>query len=215
MNAFVAYLRALFEERRAAPRDDLISGLLQAEDAGDTLNEQELFSMVVLLIVAGHETTVNLIGNATAALLRHPEQRAALEADPGLVPRAVEELLRYDGSVERALNRWAAVDVDLGGQTIRRGDTVIVILGSANRDAARFAHPDELDLEREDVKHVAFGRGSHYCLGAPLARLEAEIALATLLRRLPGLRLALEPEELRWRPVPLFRSLVALPVAWG
>jgi cytochrome P450 len=215
MNAFVAYLRDLFAERRSDPREDLISALLQAEDEGDVLSEQELFSMVVLLIVAGHETTVNLIGNATAALLQHPDQRALLERDPGLVPHAVEELLRYDGSVERALNRWAAADVELGGRTIRRGDTVIVVLGSANRDAARWPRPDVLDLAREDVKHVAFGRGSHYCLGAPLARLEAEVAIATLLRRLPGLRLDVAPDELRWRPVPLFRSLVALPVAWG
>jgi cytochrome P450 len=215
MNEFVAYLRNLFTERRADPREDLISALLQAEDAGDMLNEQELFSTVVLLIVAGHETTVNLIGNATAALLRHPEQRALLERDPGLVPRAVEELLRYDGSVERALNRWAATDVELGGHTIRRGETVIVILGSANRDDERFPDPDVLDVTRDDVKHIGFGRGSHYCLGAPLARLEAEVALATLLRRLPNLRLDVEPDELRWRPVPLFRSLAALPVAWG
>jgi cytochrome P450 len=215
MTEFVAYLRALFEQRRAEPREDLISALLQAEDEGDTLSEQELFSMVVLLIVAGHETTVNLIGNATAALLRHPEQRAQLERDPSLIPRAVEELLRYDGSVERALNRWAATDVELGGHTIRRGETVIVVLGSANRDGERFADPDVLDVTRDDLKHVAFGRGSHYCLGAPLARLEAEIALATLLRRFPRLRLEVEPDELRWRPVPLFRSLVALPVAWS
>jgi cytochrome P450 len=214
MTAFVAYLRELFERRRAEPRDDLISALLQAEDAGDMLSEQELFSMVALLIVAGHETTVNLIGNAASALLQHPEQRAMVERDPTLMPRAIEELLRFDGSVERALNRWAATDVELGGQTIRRGDTVIVVLGSANRDRERFSGADTLDVSRTDLKHVGFGRGSHYCLGAPLARLEGEIALATLLRRLPSLRLDVPPEELRWRPVPLFRSLVALPVAW-
>lgn len=215
MNAFVAYLRDLFEQRRAEPRDDLITALLEAEDGGDTFSEQELFSMVVLLIVAGHETTVTLIGNATAALLRHPEQLARLEAEPSLIPRAVEELLRFDGAVERSLNRWAATDVELGGQTIRRGDTVIVLLGSANRDDARFAAAAQLDVTRDDAKHVGFGRGSHYCLGAPLARLETEIALATLLRRLPGLRLDVALDELRWRPVPMFRSLVELPVAWG
>jgi cytochrome P450 len=214
MSAFVAYLRDLFERRRAEPRHDLVSALLQAEDAGDVLTEQELFSMVVLLIVAGHETTVNLIGNAVAALLQQPDQRAHLQRNPGLVRQAVEELLRYDGPVERGLNRWAATDVELGGQTIRRGETVIAMLGSANRDPERFPDPDTLDLTRQDLKHLAFGRGSHYCLGAPLARLEAEIALATLLRRLPGLRLDVAPEDLRWRPVPLFRSLVALPVAW-
>jgi cytochrome P450 len=214
MTAFVAYLRDLFERRRAGPRDDLVSALLEAEDAGDVLTEQELFSMVVLLIVAGHETTVNLIGNAVAALLRQPDQRTLLERDPALVPQAVEELLRYDGPVERALNRWAACDVQLDGQTIRRGETVIVMLGSANRDPERFPDADALDVTRVDVKHVAFGRGSHYCLGAPLARLEAEIALATLLRRLPGLHLDVAQGDLRWRPTPLFRSLVALPVAW-
>jgi cytochrome P450 len=214
MDEFVAYLHELFVRRRAEPGDDLVSALLQAEDGGDTLSEQELFSMVSLLIVAGHETTVSLIGNAVLALLQHPEQRAALAADPATVPRAIDELLRYDGPVERALTRWAAEDVEVSGKTIGRGDAVIVILGSADRDVARFRDPDVLDLTREDVKHVAFGRGSHYCLGAPLARLEAEIALTTLLRRLPNLRLAVPAEELSWRPVPLFRSLVALPVAW-
>jgi cytochrome P450 len=125
------------------------------------------------------------------------------------------ELLRYDGPVERTLTRWAAVDVELGGQTIRRGDAVIAILGAANRDPERFPDPDSLDLLREDAKHIAFGRGSHYCLGAPLARLEAEIALETVLRRLPNLRLSVARAELVWRPVPLFRALAALPVAWG
>jgi len=214
MSAFVAYLRALFDERRAAPRADLISALLHAGDGGDVLSEQELFSMVVLLIVAGHETTVNLIGNAVAALLQHPEQRALLEDDPSLIPHAVEELLRYDGSVERALTRWAATDLELGGRPIQRGETVIVLLGSANRDRERFSDPDSLDVTRPDVKHVGFGRGSHYCLGAPLARLEADVALTALLRRLPGLRLNAGADELRWRPTPLFRSLVSLPVAW-
>lgn len=215
MGDFVAYLHALFEARRSEPGDDLVSALVAVEDGGDTLSEQELSSMVSLLIVAGHETTVSLIGNATVALLTHPEQRALIERDPSLLPCAVEELIRYDGPVERTLNRWAAVDVELHGQTIRRGESVIVILGSADRDPERFEQPDTLDLESQrDARHLGFGRGSHFCLGAPLARLETEIALGTLLRRLPGLRLAIAPDELRWRPVPLFRSLVALPVAW-
>jgi cytochrome P450 len=215
MVEFVQYLQALFEERRAEPGDDLISALVAVEDGGDTLSQQELSSMVSLLIVAGHETTVSLIGNAVVALLTHPEQRAAIEADPALLPRAVEELIRYDGPVERTLNRWAAVDVELGGQMIRQGESVIVILGSADHDPERFAEPAKLDLAAErDARHLGFGRGSHFCLGAPLARLETEIALETLLRRLPGLRLAAPQDELRWRPVPLFRSLVALPVAW-
>jgi cytochrome P450 len=214
IDEFVAYLRELFERRGMTPGDDLISALLQVEEGGDTLSEEELFSMVVLLIIAGHETTVSLIGNAVLALLEHPDQRAELQSDPERISPAIEELLRYDSPVERTLNRWAATDVELGGQTIRRGEGVIVILGSANRDSSRFTDPDTLDLARADVKHIAFGRGSHYCLGAPLARLEAEVALTTLLRRLPGLRLAAPVEELSWRPVPLFRSLVSLPVAW-
>ena len=215
LDAFVAYLRELFAARRAAPGPDLVSALLQAEEAGDTLSEEELFSMVVLLIVAGHETTVSLIGNAVLALLRHPDQLAALCAEPALVPNAVEELVRYDGPVERTLNRWAATDVELRGHTIRRGQSVIVILGSANRDAERFSDADRLDVTKEaDSRHLGFGRGSHYCLGAPLARLEAEIALTTLLQRLPGLRLAIDENDLAWRPLPLFRSLAALPVAW-
>jgi cytochrome P450 len=215
MIEFVAYLHALFEERRREPADDLTRALVAVEDGGDTLSEQELSSMVALLIVAGHETTVSLIGNATLALLTHPEQRAAVESDPSLLPRAVEELIRYDGPVERTLNRWAAEDVELRGQSIRRGEPVIVILGSADRDPERFEEPDALDLvAQRESRHLGFGRGSHFCLGAPLARLETEIALGTLLRRLPGLRLAISPEELRWRPVPLFRSLVVLPVAW-
>ena len=214
LGAFVEYLLALFAERRQTPGEDLVSALVAVEDGGDTLSEEELCSMIALLIVAGHETTVSLIGNATLALLTNPEQRSAVEADPSLLPRAVEELIRYDGPVERTLNRWAAVDVELGGQTIRRGDTVIVILGAADRDPDRFAAPDTLDLTAERERHLGFGRGSHFCLGAPLARLETAVALGTLLRRLPGLRLAVAEDELRWRPVPLFRSLVALPVAW-
>jgi cytochrome P450 len=215
MTDFVAHLHALFEERRREPGEDLVSALVAVEDGGDTLSEEELSSMVALLIVAGHETTVSLIGNAMLALLTHPEQRAALEQDPSLLPRAVEELIRYDGPVERTLTRWAAVDVELRGRTIRCGEAVVVLLGAADRDPERFEAPDSLDLRAErGTRHLGFGRGSHFCLGAPLARLEAEIALGTLLRRLPDLRLAVPEEELRWRPVPLFRSLVALPVVW-
>ncbi len=214
LGAFVQYLLALFAERRQEHGEDLVSALVAVEDGGDTLSEEELCSMVALLIVAGHETTVSLIGNALLALLTHPEERAALEHDPSLLPRAVEELIRYDGPVERTLNRWAAVDVELGGRTIRRGETVIVLLGAADHDPERFEAPDELALAAErEARHLGFGRGRHFCLGAPLARLEAEIALGTLLR-LPGLRLAVAEDELRRRPVPLFRSLVALPVAW-
>jgi cytochrome P450 len=214
MGEFVAYLTELFAARRAAPGEDLISGLLAARDEQDALSEDEVFGTVVLLVVAGHETTVGLIGNAVLNLLEQPEQVAQVREDPALLAGAIEEVLRYEGPVERTLNRWAATDVELGGHTIRRGELVIAIVGSADRDGTRFPDPDQLDILREDVRHLAFGRGSHYCLGAPLARLEAQIALETLFRRLPGLRLAVPREQLEWRPTPGFRRVVALPVAW-
>jgi cytochrome P450 len=214
MGEFVAYLTDLFAARRAEPRDDLISALLSARDENDALSENEVFGTVVLLIVAGHETTVGLIGNAVLNLLAHPDQLERVRADRSLIPAAIEEVLRYEGPVERTLNRWAATDVELGGRTIVRGDLVIAIVNAADRDPERFPDPDTLDIGREDTRHLAFGRGSHYCLGAPLARLEAEIALETLFRRLPGLRLAVPREELAWRPTPGFRRVVALPVAW-
>jgi cytochrome P450 len=158
---------------------------------------------------------VSLITNAVLALLSNEEQLAELRADPSLVPSAVEELLRYDSPVERAITRWAATDVELGGERISRGDLVIAVIGSANRDPEQFPNADQLDLRREPLgKHVGFGRGPHYCLGAPLARLETEIALVPLLRRLPNLRLAIARDDLYWRPIPLFRSLASLPVAW-
>jgi cytochrome P450 len=211
---FVEYLDELFASRRAEPAEDLVSALVRAEDEGDHLSQNELYAMVVLLIVAGHETTVSLITNAVHALLTNPEQLDALRADAALLPGAVEELLRFDSPVERTITRWATADVELGGETIGRGDLVIAVVGSANRDPARFPHPDELDLRRADNRHVGFGRGPHFCLGAPLARLETEVALAALLRRLPGLRLAIADEDLYWRPIPVFRSLAELPVAW-
>jgi cytochrome P450 len=211
---FVAYLDELFATRRAEPTDDLVSALVQAEDEGDHLTENELYSMVVLLIVAGHETTVSLITNAVHALLTHPQQLYALRADPGLLASGVEELLRFDSPVERTIARWAVDDLELGGRKIERGDVVIAVVGSANRDADEFSNADDLDLARADTRHVGFGRGPHYCLGAPLARLETEIALETLLRRLTNLRLAIAEDGLYWRPIPIFRSLAELPIAW-
>jgi cytochrome P450 len=212
--AFIAYLRDLFAARRTQPRDDLVSALVAAEQSGDRLSQAELFSTVVLLIIAGHETTVSLIGNAALALLRDPAARERLRAEPSRMPAAVEEFLRYDSPVERALARWATRDTELHGQHLKRGDLVIALLGAANRDPAAFVHPAALDLDRLNPRHLGFGQGVHYCLGAPLARLEGEIALNTLLRRLPGLRLAAPKAELRWRTVPMFRALQALPVAW-
>jgi cytochrome P450 len=214
MGEFTTYLRELFETRRLAPQDDLVTALLEAEEAGERLSEQELFSTMVLLIVAGHETTVSAIGNAMLALWAHPEQLALLQANPDLMPNAVEEFLRYDSAVERALNRWVGEEVTLGDQTLRRGEIVIGILGSANRDEDKFEGADTLDITRQPNPHLAFGKGPHYCLGAPLARLEIEIALSSLLRRLPDIRLAAPQQELRWRLNPGFRRLEALPVVW-
>lgn len=211
---FVAYLDVLFAKRRAEPSDDLLSALVQAEEHGDRLSENELYSMAVLLIVAGHETTVSLITNAVLALLGQPDELGRLQADPSLMRNAVEELLRYDSPVERTIARWVTEDTQFGGQSIARGDLVIAVVGSANRDDAQFPDADVLDLGRTANRHVGFGRGPHFCLGAPLARLETEIALETLLRRLPNLRLAIAEDDLYWRPIPLFRSLAALPVAW-
>ncbi|MEZ4711472.1 MAG: cytochrome P450 [Caldilineaceae bacterium] len=214
MLEFTGYLRQVFVERRQEPRNDLITGLVHAEEAGDKLSEDELFAMVILLIVAGHETTVNLIGNGALALLRHPAQLAKLKAEPSLIESAVEELLRYDGPVDRATMRFAAEDVELGGQLIRRGQAVSVALTSANRDAAYFAQPDEVDIARADNRHLAFGFGVHYCVGAPLARMEGQIAINTLVQRLPNLRLAVAVEELQWGTVPIIRGMKHMPVEW-
>ncbi len=212
---FVMYLGQIFEQRRRQPQDDLISALLQAEEAGDRLSTEELFSMVVLLIIAGHETTVTLIGNATVAILAHPAVKERLIAHPEEMPKAVEEFLRYELPVQRALTRWVKSDVEIGGKLIRRGDMVVPVLGSANRDDAVFAHPKQLDIERPNLNaHLAFGKGIHYCLGAPLARLEGEIALNTLLRRLPSLRLAVPADDLAYRETPLFHAFAHIPVAW-
>ncbi len=215
LQAFAVYMQQLVAERRQNPRDDLISRLIQAEEHGDRLNQSELFSMIALLIVAGHETTVSLIGNATLALLQHPQALAELRERPTLIPGAPEELLRYVPPVERSLSRFIARDVTLGGKQLRRGELLIAVLSSANRDDARFADPTKLDIHRAPNPHLAFGKGIHYCLGAPLARLEGEIALRALILRVPDLRLAAEPAGLAWRAVPLFRSLVRLPVTWS
>jgi len=214
MQDFVTYLSQLFADRRQQPRDDLISGLLAAEEAGDRLSTNELFSMVVLLIVAGHETTVSLIGNASVQLLTRPDLRERLQAQPEQMPQAVEEFLRYDPPVERAITRFVAQDVTLGGKQMKRGELVVLLLGSANRDGNTFQDADQLNIDRETRAHIAFGKGVHYCLGAPLARLEAEIALNTLLRRLPKLRLAVPQEEMEYRLVPLFHAYSHIPVRW-
>lgn len=214
MEDFINYLRAIFAARRDQPRDDLISSLLAAEEAGDVLSEDELFSMILLLIVVGYETSVNLIGNGTLALLRHPTAWQQLQAEPSLLPSAVEEMLRYDCPVERAPMRYAAEDVEMAGITIRRGDAVSVVLGSANRDSAYFVAADTFDIARDPNRHLAFGQGIHYCLGAPLARLEGRIAMQALIAQMPDLHLAVPTDALRWRTHPIMRGLQRLPVAW-
>jgi cytochrome P450 len=209
------YIRKFIKKRRANPQDDLVSALAQAEEAGDRLSEDELMAMVFLLLVAGHETTVNLIGNGTLALLEHPDQMEKLRNDPALIKSAVEELLRYASPVETGTERYASEDVTIAGVTISRGDMIYVVIASANRDERQFTNPDSLDITREPNKHLAFGLGAHFCLGAPLARLEGQIAISTLLRRLPCLRLTVAPGGLRWRRGLLLRGLEALPVAFG
>jgi cytochrome P450 PksS len=211
---FLRYIRKLVKMRRAAPRDDLISALVQAEEDGRRLSEDEMLAMIVLLLIAGHETTVNLIGNGTLALLEHPEQLDRLRRDPGLIRSAVEELLRFTSPVETATERYAREDVTIRGVTIARGELVLAALASANRDEAQFTNPDALDVTREPNRHLSFGLGAHYCLGAPLARLEGQIAINALLRRTPGLRLACTPGALKWRRGLVLRGLKALPVAW-
>jgi cytochrome P450 len=210
--AFLRYIRKLVQARRARPQDDLVSALVQVEEAGDQLSEDELVAMIFLLLVAGHETTVNLIGNGSLALLRNPDQMEKLRNDPSLIKTAVEELLRYESPLETATERYAREDVTVAGVTIPRGATVFAVIASANRDERQFPDPDALDLTREPNRHLAFGQGIHYCLGAPLARLEGQIAINTLLRRAPELRLAVPPESLRWRRGLVLRGLQALPV---
>lgn len=214
MEDFAGYLAAVSAARRRNPQPDLISALLQAEEAGDRLSQDEFYSMILLLIVVGHETSVYLLGNLVLTLLLHRELWAWLHATPAAIGPAVEELIRFDGPVERATMRFAADDIPLDGQTIRRGDAVSLVLAAAHRDPAAFAAPDTLDLTRADVRHLGFGQGVHYCLGAPLARLEARVALTVLLQRLPGLRLAVAPQELRWHTNPILRATRRLPVAW-
>jgi cytochrome P450 len=211
--SFVRYLRKLVERRRADPDDDLITALIRAEEAGDKLSEDELLAMAFLLLVAGHETTVNLIASGTLALLEHPEQTERLRRDPSLVKPAVEELLRYTSPVEMATERYARQDAEIGGRRIAGGGLVLAVLGSANRDERQFEDPDVLDLARDPNRHLAFGRGGvHHCLGAPLARMEGQIALSALLRRFPGARLAMAPESLRWRRGLFLRGLEKLPL---
>jgi cytochrome P450 len=210
---FVRYLRRLVAWRRRQPGDDLLTALLQAEDSGDRLSPDELLAMVFLLLVAGHETTVNLIASGTLALLEHPDQLDRLHREPSLIASAIEELLRFTSPLDIATERYALQDVEVAGVTIPRGSLVLAVLASANRDERRFTQPDALDLARAPNPHLAFGHGPHYCLGAPLARLEAQIAIGTLVRRLPDLRLAVPPAALSWRRGLFLRGPERLPLA--
>ncbi len=205
------YFDELIAKRRADPREDLISALLAAEDRGDFLSHQELLGMLLLLLVGGHETTVNLIANGLLALLRNRDQLELLRTEDGIEKRAVEELLRYDSPVQYS-GRVARKDFEISGNTIRAGDGVRMIVAAANRDPEVFAEPDGLDLRRDPCPHQAFGSGIHFCLGAQLARLEGRIAISAVVRRSPALRLA--SDDLRWRPAPVLRGLQALPVTF-
>jgi cytochrome P450 len=212
--ALTGYLARHAQLKREQPGDDLLSALA-ASRAEDRLTEAEVRGTAFLLVVAGHETTTNLLGNGLLALLQHPDQLEALRADPSLIPEAVEELLRYDGPVERSTARWASEDMDIAGMPIPAGETVITALASANRDEEVFADADTLDITRSPRGHLAFGYGIHFCLGAPLARLEAQVGFETVLRRLPGLRLAVPPESLAYRPSTLMRALKSLPIGYS
>lgn len=208
-NHLVEYFDKLIPERKDAPSDDLITALLQAEESGDFLSHGELLAMLLLLLVAGHETTVNLIGNGMLALLRNRDQLERLRNEGGIERQAIEELLRYDSPVQMT-GRLAKVDVEIGGHHISAGQNVSTIVGSANRDPEQFPDPDTLDLTREPCNHLSFSAGIHFCLGAQLARLEGQIALTTIVRRFPNLKLA--TDELIYRPAPILRGLEALPI---
>ncbi|MEU6606099.1 cytochrome P450 [Streptomyces shenzhenensis] len=210
--AMLAYFTRLLRDKRAEPGDDLLSDLISVRDDGDRLSEDELMSLAFLILFAGYENAVQLIGNSVLALLSHPDQLAALRRDPGLLPGAVEEFARYEGPALLAIRRFPVEDVTIGGVTVPAGETVWVSPAAANRDPARFPDPDRLDLGRDAGGHLTLGHGIHYCLGAPLARAETEIALAALLDRFPDL--ALGDGELRWRRSLRARGLVALPVTY-
>lgn len=213
-----AYFTELIAAKRAKPGDDLVSALVLASDsagadgAADGLTNTELVSAAFLLVMAGFDTTVNLIASGTLALLTHPGEAARLRQDPSLLPATVEELLRFTNPVNHANDRFTTEDVCIGGVVIPAGEWVFPAISSADRDPARFPDPDRLDLGRDTSGHLAFGHGVHHCLGAPLARMEAEVALGALLARFQRLSLAVPPEELRWRPVSLMNGLESLPV---
>jgi cytochrome P450 len=210
--ALADYFRRLFDLRRRQPGDDLTTQLVQAEEEGSKLSEEELTGNIILLFGAGHETTVNLIGNGLLALHRNPDQLELLRRKPELTPNAIEELLRYDSSVQLT-GRTALEDVEVGGVLVEKGDSVLSLLGAANRDPAVYPDPDKLDITRQNIRPMSFGGGIHYCLGAQLARIEGEVAIATLLKRMPTFRLD-DPENADWRQTFVLRGLNTLPASW-
>ena len=216
-DAVVAMLAELVEAKQAAPAGDLVSELISARDGDERLSTQELLSTIFQLIVAGHDTTTSLIGNSVVALLRNPAQLAQLRSDPGKIGAATEELLRYDAPVPHSTFRYATEPVQIGDSMIPAGAQVIISLAAANRDADRYAHPEVLDIDRADTRHLAFGHGIHHCLGAPLARMEGQLALGSLLHRFPELRLAVPDTELHWGHGDglVLRGLSELPVIPG
>lgn len=215
VRAMGGYLAELIENKRRSPGEDLLSALIAARyEDEDALSPDELVGMAFLLLVAGHETTVNLISNGVRALLEHPEQLAALQADFGLIDGGVEEMLRYDGPVEATTFRFARETVPIGSATITEGDAVLVALAGADRDPARYPEPDRFDIRRDAQGHLAFGHGMHFCLGAPLARMEGRIAVRALLERCPGLELDPDAGEPDWLPGMLIRGTRKLPVRW-
>jgi cytochrome P450 len=209
---FSAYLRGLADQRRVKPGDDLITALVEAEEAGDRLTEDELVSTCILLLNAGHEATVNVIGNGMLALLRRPDQTQKLRDNPALARSAIEEMMRFDTPLQ-LFRRWVLEDITYTGVALPQGAEVALLFGSANRDPARFPNADTFDIAREDNPHIAFSAGIHYCLGAPLARLELEIAVGTLMRRFPALRL--DDPNPAWRDGYVIRGLKALKIAFS
>jgi cytochrome P450 len=216
-DAVVAMLGALVEAKQNVPGDDLVSALIDARDGEERLDNQELLSTILQLMVAGHDTTASLIGNSVVALFRNPAQLAQLRADPTKISKAIEEFLRYDAPVPHSTFRYTSEPVNIGGVAIPAGAQVIICLAAANRDSNRYASPERLDLDRGGARHLAFGHGIHHCLGAPLARMEGQLALGSLLRRFPELALAVPIEDLHWGHGDglVLRGLSALPVIPG
>ncbi|ALZ61632.1 Cytochrome P450 107B1 [Bacillus cereus] len=214
LSEFITYLQYLVDIKRKEPKEDLVSALILAESEGHKLSARELYSMIMLLIVAGHETTVNLITNTVLALLENPNQLQLLKDNPKLIDSAIEEGLRYYSPVEVTTARWAAEPFQIHHQTIQKGDMVIIALASANRDETVFENPEIFNITRENNRHIAFGHGSHFCLGAPLARLEAKIAITTLFNRMPELQIKGNREEIKWQGNYLMRSLEELPLTF-